>query len=199
VEGVSEMSRITDAWQRISKWYDKHAGERILNEGAHEDDLCNLERDMQLCFPEEFKETYRLHNGSKRCRGLFLDGSSLLSLKGVHEAWTGLCDIHGEEEEDEETLAGPDKDMSWNKKWIPITDNGGGDHNCIDLDPGRGGKEGQVIDYSHEEGALRVVAGSLSEWLTELADLLDKGAYEYCDYQLVPVRSQNVIKGKHLS
>jgi cell wall assembly regulator SMI1 len=169
------MSPIADAWRRIDSWFSSHSpeGPGVLKGGAAEEQIRQLERTIKLSLPEDLKESCRLHNGSDRGRGLFSDGSYLLSLDEIAKAWQRCCDVYGEDEESDEPSSGPIKDLIWNKKWIPITDSGAGDHYCVDLDPGEGGIVGQIIDRSHEEGPVGVVGPSLAAWLSAFADALE--------------------------
>ena len=66
----------------------------------------------------------------------------------------------------------------WNRRWVPVGVNGVGDLICLDLDPPRGGKVGQVIEVLHEDGDRTVLAPSLGAWLEQFAADLEAGAYE---------------------
>ena len=73
--------------------------------------------------------------------------------------------------------SGPIRTDWWNTKWIPFVDNEQGDQLCVDLNPAKGGKKGQVIDWWHEKGAYKVVADSVGEWLAAVAKDLEKGTF----------------------
>lgn len=74
---------------------------------------------------------------------------------------------------------GPIKTDHWNRKWIPFTCDDTGDFLCIDLDPPKGGKKGQIIFWWHEVGAVTVVADGFRELICRLADDLESGVYTY--------------------
>ena len=72
--------------------------------------------------------------------------------------------------------------------WIPISDNSGGEHLCVDLDPAEGGTVGQLFSYWHEYGAWRIVAPSFTVFLERLLKHLERGRYAINDEgQLAPV------------
>jgi cell wall assembly regulator SMI1 len=83
--------------------------------------------------------------------------------------------------------------VHWNTRWVPISHNNGGDHQCIDLDPARGGTVGQVIQFSHEVGPVRVLAVGFGAWLRTYAEELDAGHYRYDPDELWVVP---VVRGK---
>ena len=64
---------------------------------------------------------------------------------------------------------GPIQTDWWNNAWLPLTENDDGDYVCLDFAPAAGGTVGQIIDWSHELGATRVLANSFGEWLAKLA------------------------------
>jgi cell wall assembly regulator SMI1 len=67
----------------------------------------------------------------------------------------------------------------WDVGWIPFASNGGGDHFCIDLDPGKGGTKGQVIHFRHDAERRTLLAPSLRAFLHDLANGLEDGKYRY--------------------
>ena len=64
-------------------------------------------------------------------------------------------------------------DKWFNLKWIPFMSNGGGDSYCIDMDPAKGGKVGQIISMNHEHGRRELLAPSIKEFLGRLAHGLE--------------------------
>ncbi|MEO0414502.1 MAG: SMI1/KNR4 family protein, partial [Verrucomicrobiota bacterium] len=69
----------------------------------------------------------------------------------------------------------------WNKKWIPFTYNGCGDHHCLDLDPSDEGARGQVIRMWHDMAERPVEGGSLGEWFADYTSRVVSGDYCYCE------------------
>ena len=67
----------------------------------------------------------------------------------------------------------------WQRGWVPFADNGAGDYLCVDLAPAAGGTVGQIIVHGHETGRHHVLAASLGEYLTALADRMEDGALVY--------------------
>jgi cell wall assembly regulator SMI1 len=65
-------------------------------------------------------------------------------------------------------------DDRYNPGWLPLSTDGKGDHHCLDLAPTQEGKAGQILILWHDEQARTVVAGSLSEWLDDLASAFER-------------------------
>jgi cell wall assembly regulator SMI1 len=74
--------------------------------------------------------------------------------------------------------SGPVRAQKWNRRWIPIASDGGGDARTLDLDPPTGGASGQVISQSRGWEAVRVLEPSFAAYLEGFADDLERGRYE---------------------
>jgi cell wall assembly regulator SMI1 len=89
-----------------------------------------------------------------------------------------LVDLFGNRSND--ASAKPPKAVKrrwWNHKWVPFLDPDLGDKTCIDLDPAKGGKRGQVFYWSHTGGPGYVIAPSYGELLAGFAQDLEEGRY----------------------
>jgi cell wall assembly regulator SMI1 len=92
--------------------------------------------------------------------------------------WKELLDqgAFGDNVTDDPTgLRGAIKPDWWNVRWIPFTHDGGGNHQCIDLDPGPSGHLGQVMNFDHEVSATGVLADNFRSFLAAFADDLEAG------------------------
>jgi cell wall assembly regulator SMI1 len=122
----------------------------------------------------------------------------MLSLAELTKMWNELQELvaSGAFGEAESSPRGPIKKDWWNPKWIPFTHSGSGDHDCVDLDPAPGGHVGQIIEYSHEVGAMRVAAESFVDWLTTFASALEAGKYQFDQAELClkPTRKRKVAR-----
>jgi cell wall assembly regulator SMI1 len=172
-------------WQRIAKWYkDNTSSGMSLAKGATTKRIATLEKALGHALPTDVRESYLLHNGTG---GQFLlHFGELMTLDAIEKMWRRYGEWQQKNNygigDDWETHAkGPIKPYWWSPARIPLTDNGGGDHVFLDLDPGKGGQLGQLIKYNHEVGPEFVLAKSLSRWLADIADGLEKGKYVYVE------------------
>jgi cell wall assembly regulator SMI1 len=175
---------VVDAWARIEAWLATNAPTRSfsLPSGASKAEINRAERGLGCQLPEDVRESYRIHNGSN---GIWLfqqgflmplgDAASHSSDYTVVGLWTGMLQCAEMMNDARGTPRGPIKSAWWNRNWIPLTENKGGDYICVDLVPESGGLVGQIIDWSHEQAATAVLANSWSEWLADLAAHLDTG------------------------
>ena len=69
----------------------------------------------------------------------------------------------------------------WNPRWIPITSDGSGNLQCLDLSPGAAGSVGQLIDFDHETTHRFVLASSFRDALKTYLDEVLAGGYVYSD------------------
>lgn len=148
-----------------------------LQPGATDEDFQLLEDALNIKLPEELKSLYRVYNGQDWDLGVdsFVRNLVLSPTHKIIEDWKFL-----QEEVDEDGMQ-PDttkeiKPYIWNSKWIPIADNGGGDHLCIDMDPSEAGTNGQILYYWHDWEYRSLEANNLFEFI-EICLQEDPGEY----------------------
>lgn len=186
------MSKVKISWKQIEAWYEINvpADQFFLAGGATDEAIDKVQSDLGVAFPEDLRESYRLHDGSGS-QAVFAYGFHLLSLEEIVESWNMWRNhvLQGLFENVQSTPEGPIKSTWWNLKWMPVTHNSGGDHQLLDMDPDKGGTVGQIVDFSHEAGALRVLASSFGDWLLQFSQDLKNGKYRFDenDLWLVPV------------
>lgn len=177
------MTTIADSWKLIAAALRVRptSASAVLPAGASLDAVRRVETEVGVALPEDMRESYVLHNGSNGlwiCEQGFLmplmaTGEGLLGSYGVLDLWRAMSEVGEEMSRERSSPSGPIRDDYWNRLWIPVTENECGDFVCVDLAPRTGGQHGQVIDWNHEQGATRVLAGSFGQWLVGLADNID--------------------------
>ena len=146
--------------------------------GAIDEEIKNFEEKFGICLPEDVKELYRYKNGSKFF-ALFpcIIGErdmafNLMSLEQVEKSkgyfqnkdalLTDFPDYFTKEDiermKDERI-----KPYLFNKKWIPFAEYCDSCYLMLDFDPGKEGKEGQIICYIHDPDEVIYAAESLTE------------------------------------
>lgn len=173
-----------EIWQRIEKWLAENYPEGLeqLNKGASDELIKQTEDFLGVEFSEDLKEFYRIHNGGTWELAL-IDGWELLSLEEMQsqwKVWKELLDggeFEGIKSEPESEI----RDDWWNEKWIPITHNGGGDHDCLDFAPTEEGDVGQIIKMWHDWEQRSWESPSFRNWITTFADELEAGLYKYSE------------------
>jgi cell wall assembly regulator SMI1/predicted DNA-binding WGR domain protein len=173
---------VKDAWARIQAWCAKNAPDVKLSPGCSANELDSLEASLGVNLPEDFRESYLIHHGDNgTC--CFYYSMFLLSLEGVAREWQRMCDLFRvnavDEEEEEVPVDGAVKRLDWNAKWIPFSSNDSGEYIFLDMDPGTLGTLGQVVDFSHEEGPVRLMGKSFEAFLVDYADGLEAGIFTF--------------------
>jgi cell wall assembly regulator SMI1 len=173
------MSDVTIIWTKLEAWIKKNAPDlkRSLKKGASEKQIAKLEKKLGVELPEDYKTFLQLCNGLKDdAEAGFYDGE-LMSCETVAEQWSVWQDLL-EAGNFEGITSKPQKGIRndwWNTKWIPITHDGGGNHLCIDLDPARGGKPGQIITMWHDSEERELMYDNFSEWLEHILAGVESG------------------------
>ena len=108
----------------------------------------------------------------------------LLSHEEVRREWDRVCSLYGaasQEEDEDAPEDGAVKRLDWHLRWIPFASNDSGEYFFLDLAPGTLGINGQVVEFGHEEGPLRILGTSLESFLVKYADALEAGTYVASD------------------
>jgi cell wall assembly regulator SMI1 len=177
-----------ELWQRILRWFETHVppGFFAPQPGATEAELEAAESSLGVRLPEDFRESYRLHNGGRN--GAFFRNYELMPLdqllrRAAVEKEAATMDLKAvlgiDLVEYVPRPKGPIKTVFWNVRWIPFMDTGAADFFCLDLDPAPGGVLGQIIEYGHDFGPERLIASSFREWFSQFADDLEAGEYRF--------------------
>jgi cell wall assembly regulator SMI1 len=175
------MEAITLQWERIEAQLQKHpaldeSSRPFLKPGATEEEIASAESAMGVRFPEDYRASLGRHNGQARGEVLLGIGPLLSTQETIEQwrVWKELLD-EGSFEDD---AGSPDPGVKadwWNPRWIPITHDGGGDHDCVDMDPAEGGVAGQIIEMWHDDDVRPLRAPSFLSWLTAAASGLEDG------------------------
>lgn len=183
------MKHMETIWKQIESWLEKNAPEMLntLLPGATDKEILAAEKAMGIEFPEEVKESYRLHNGQDGRATPLMGEWQLLSLKNMVSQWKVMKKLvdKGKFDDAEVKTVGPVRADWYNLKWIPLAYNGAGDFQCLDLDPPPKGKAGQIISFWHMKDERKELANSYKAWLKGFANDLKKGKYKVKEEGLV--------------
>lgn len=173
---------IRAAWRRLEEALSVRRPSvlRQLRPGASQRQISTFEKAIGRSLPDEARGFFMVHDGQSEHADTFIGESGEFLSPPAHrmvlldeslrmwEMWASLVRA-GE-------FAGrpglPDKGVRedwYHLGWIPLTDNGAGNHYCLDLVPAEGGRAGQVILVRHDAAARPIAAGGLAQWLQDLA------------------------------
>jgi cell wall assembly regulator SMI1 len=161
------------AIERIDVWLraNRPAYHAKLQPGATDEQLSDFGHELQVILPEGFKDFYRWRNGQGTdCYEAFCNNAMFVSMEDAMDTRNMLKGL---------LEAGEFKQANWwNPGWIPLLDNGGGDHLCVDTEGTFTGKPGQILEFRHDDARRRVLFPSFDAFLTTLADFLTQNEFE---------------------
>ena len=167
---------------RLDAWLKEHrtAYYAALQPGLSGHRLREFERDIGFDVPDAFKELYAWRNGQDpKCSAALQHNRMFMSLEDVLDRHGMMNELlEGGEFEDE---------MWWSPKWVPFLDNGGGDHQCIDMGGAFGGIGGQVINFWHDWKSRSIEYPSLEKWLEVFVASLEAGLWRDAGGDLHPI------------
>ncbi len=176
-------------WMQIENWLKEKAPEmsNALLPGATDKEILAAEKAMGISFPEEVRQSFRIHNGQDGRATPLVGEWQLLTLRNMVSQWKVMKKLvdKGKFADAEVKTVGPVRADWYNVKWIPFAYNGAGDFQCLDLDPPPKGKTGQIVSFWHMREEREKLANSFEDWLQGFADDLKKGKYKLKDGELV--------------
>lgn len=177
-------------WERIESWLRISAPQilEVLQSGASDLQIGELEVFLSVQLPDDVKSLYRICNGQSACDYGLIYGREFLSLERIKEEWSIWNDLlaSGTFQDDDDQDQGSDpeigiKNVWWSQKWIPLTYDGAGNHDCLDLSPAEGGRNGQIITMWHDDAERRIVAPSFRAWCHNYAEGLESGQFIFSE------------------
>jgi len=166
------------AWARLEDWCQRHHPRLlgVLRPGASAAAIDAVEQAVGQPLPPDLRASLALHNGSER----FLFGSDLLSADDLIDQWQGWRGLESMNDDFGDRLKSyPEGAIALAYTipgWIPLTQDGGGNHLGVDLAPGPAGTVGQVINFGRDEESKGVLASGWAEFLADFATFLESGA-----------------------
>ena len=148
-----------------------------LRPPATPEDIADAERRLGVTFPEPLRQLYLLHDGQEHSvkqggQRVFAPGAfnycqwlPLRSVLSDWQLWNELLEVGDIPADNPDADAERCQPVWWSPSWIPISHDGGGNFECVDLAPGPIGQVGQMVYMDHECGGGGVLAPDLVTWL----------------------------------
>jgi cell wall assembly regulator SMI1 len=143
---------VAAAWSVIHDWLKRECSALLqnLNPPASDAGLMALQKAVGVALPEDFKASYRIHDGSRGWPAPMI-GEPMLSLEDIDRVWTEFKSFV----KDWEAMLpiqvsfkeGAIKEDAINPKWIPFIGPDEDNYVGLDFDPGPAGSKGQVINF----------------------------------------------------
>ncbi|SFF19824.1 Cell wall assembly regulator SMI1 [Paenibacillus algorifonticola] len=151
-----------------------------LNGPATEAEIAQVESRLGISLPDELRSLYLLHNGEESMGpGLFM-GLRFLPLEELAAEWQVWADLEadfGEESGHYSVPLGWIEERYINRGWLPISEDGGGNHLGVDMAPASSGVTGQIINFGRDEETKYVIALTLGELLKFIRDTVKEGQF----------------------
>ncbi len=178
------MSSVVGTWRKIESWLAAHwpQGLEDLRPPATDEEIHALERALGAHLPSDFSDALRVHNGQQGLAGCLFPSGQFLGSEDILDhwmCWKTLLDsghFQGLRSDSEDGVLSD----WWSPGWIPVTHNGFGDHDCIDLTPTASGMFGQLITMWHDQPERTVLAPSYSFWLAQFHERLQSELIVFC-------------------
>ena len=138
-----------------------------LPKGASASAIQATEKTLGVTFPPEVRAFYVTHDGGSDDEAYNCNSRVLLSLDGIVSQWSIWKQLF-----DGGAFTGNQAKPSvgiqntwWIPEWIPMTYDGAGNHDVLDLSPAEGGKLGQMMSFWHDDASRTLKAPDFLSWL----------------------------------
>ncbi|MDP4023538.1 SMI1/KNR4 family protein [Methylobacterium sp. NEAU 140] len=174
---------LDEDFRTIAAWIEAHDGKNApaFNPPASDRQIDEAEQRLGVTFPPAIRRLYRSADGQPPYRTGFWGSFQLVPLQDVVDNAEFLNDefpdgvnVHDEDHAPIDVPPGI-RAVWWSRGWLPIMENGGGDHVCVDLDPAEAGTLGQLVTYYHDETYRPLLAPGMEALLRHLAERLRSG------------------------
>lgn len=172
--------RFDATWERYVATIERgHADFRaLLAPGATAGEVDQVEASLALQLPPDLRHLLGKHAGSLGEHQV-IPGWELFAPARIVEEWRIWEELRRAEFGPDGLGCAPQgpikADEWWRLGWVPFCGDGGGNHLCVDTDPGRGGTVGQVISMWHDEPSRALIAPSLTDFIEILAQDAENG------------------------
>ncbi len=160
---------LTERWKELTDWLGKNepAALKQFNRPASAKAIAAAEKALGRTLPDDYKRFLAMHNGQDT-GGPMVESATLLRVQEIAARHKRLSKLEaGEDEESEYDTDNKVKGVFYSPGWIPIgCSPRGRDFLCLDFDPAKGGKPGQVILFVIDFNERFQVAPSFAELLT---------------------------------
>ena len=183
-------SNMEEIWVRIETWLRNNAPQvlELIQPGVSEAQMSELEEFLSVKFPDDIKSLYRICNGQSSYDYGILDGREFLSIERIKDEWSVwkelLDDGTFQDDDSQDQGSNPEpgiRNVWWSPQWIPLTYDGAGNHDCLDLNPTESGMDGQIITMWHDDDERKIVAPGIRAWLQQYADGLESGEFIFSE------------------
>lgn len=178
IKRISSSQKIKRIWDDISDWLKKQKAHRLLEDlkqGASKKELKALELKINCRLPQAYRAALTICN-----RTAFFGHYQYLSTDQVYECWKTLCEASKQGLFKDCATQWNDQviqDTWWDEKWIPFALDVSGNLLCLDLNPGKKGKKGQIIFWEQEnnQGPFGYKGSNFNTWLGHIRDQVIAG------------------------
>lgn len=159
-------------WQKLENYLREHNPELLadLNPPATDAQVRELEKVVGRALPADLVSLLKQHNGQGGIADYLFGDYEFLSSARMLDAWAFWKKQNDAGRFDQEEVT-PETGVTsnwWSDSWVPFAYNHSGDYLCVDLGPAVGGVSGQVVSVWHDDGARKVKAESITEFMVQL-------------------------------
>ena len=161
---------VKNIWDKINivllkEYQDIELNGGFLLEGATEEKICGMERELNIILPYEYRVSLKIHEGTAPYVWLW-DAVSISDIATVIDDWKTHIRMASSSRNIGFRLNsnGPILNVLFDKKWIPVASDNGIPI-CLDMNPLLEGNKGQIIYVDWEEGTVKVISNNFIDFL----------------------------------
>ena len=162
---MEELIQRLDSWLRQNRpdYYKK------LLPGLTEQELTDLEKELGVELPADFKTFYRWRNGQAENQFDSLVSNFMwMNIRSVIQSLNGMNEIMAENDF---------HPYWWRAKWMPFLTNEHDTEYCLDLEGSFTEVKGQILLFLNDDAIREVFHSSFYKWLETVVIALERGLF----------------------
>jgi len=178
---ASRAMSLADRWKQLEGWLAKNQPQALkqFRPPASASAISQVEKALGRALADDYKEFLAIHDGQE-IGGPMVESATLLPVEEVVARYERLLTLDAGDEESEYESDNKVKPTFYSRGWIPIgCSPRGRDFLCLDFDPAKAGKPGQVILFVTDFNERFQVAPSFAELLSVFLKEAKAGEIEF--------------------
>ena len=199
---MNQIHPITTTFAQIRTWMQHHAPDVTFLPPAKENAIDNFQFLSGLVVPKSLRQLLLTANGESRKSAGMIGNWRLMPIEEIQAAW-GLLNKLVEKGAFTDRSVKPSpyfQNSWWYSAWIPFVTSDQGDYFCLDTDPPKPERFGQVLLFLQNRPDRPLIAGSLEAWFDRIMRDLETGQYSYNEDEGFDGEAflWSALEGKHL-
>jgi cell wall assembly regulator SMI1 len=178
---MPEHPSITHLFTDFQAWLTNYAPDVTFRPPAKPSSLDHFSAISEVEIPHQLRQILLVADGETHASAGVIGNWRLMPIAEIQAAWGLLTKLaeKGAFGTNEPKASPYIRNLWWHPGWVPFVSSGTGYYYCIDTDPIKPERKGQVVLFLQGRPERPLVAANLSLWFERILKDLKSGIYQY--------------------